>query len=254
MQAKIVALYRYPVKGLSAQSLDAGVDLAPGETLPLDRAYAVWNMPAPPPGAPGHLPKSMFLCLAKNERLAALKTTFTEAGPSHRLALARDGATLLEADLATPEGRSSVEAFFARDFAAELRGEPRVLRAPGHSYSDVKEKCLHIVNLATVRALEASYGVPLDPLRFRPNVVIDGLPARAELDLMDKTIRLGGAELHVYKRTERCPATNVDPATGVRAGNLPGHLSRTQGHSDLGVYATVTKGGRIGIGDLLAVS
>ncbi len=254
MQAKIVALYRYPVKGLSAQALDGGVDLTPGEALPLDRAYAIWNTPAPPPETPGHLPKSLFLCLAKNERLAALQATFTERGESHRLTLARDGATLVDADLATPEGRATVESFVARELAAEVRGEPRVLRAPGHSYSDVKEKCLHIVNLATVRAVEASYGVALDPLRFRPNVVIDGLPARAELDLMGRTIRLGSADLAVYKRTERCPATNVDPATGKREGNLPGHLARTQGHADLGVYATVTKGGRIGIGDLLTVS
>lgn len=253
MPARIVALYRYPVKGLSAQSLDPGVDLTAGEPMPLDRAYAIWNTPAPPPETPGHLPKSMFLCLAKNERLAALKATFTETGSSHRLTLARDGAMLVEADLATPEGRAALEAFFTRDFATEARGEPRVLRTPGHFFSDVKERGLHIVNLATVRAVEASFGVPLDPLRFRPNVVIDGLPAHAELGLMEKSIQVGGAALHVYKRTERCPATNVEPATGVRAGNLPGHLARTQGHTDLGVYATVAKGGRIGIGDVLTL-
>ena len=67
-------------------------------------------------------------------------------------------------------------------FREELRGPPRILSAPGHSFSDMEAKVLHLVNLASVRALEEELGRPVDPLRFRPNIVIDGAPAWSELD------------------------------------------------------------------------
>ena len=59
----------------------------------------------------------------------------------------------------------------------------------------------------------------------------------------------GQAQLQVFKRTQRCAATDVDPKTAQRRGDLPGDLSAALGHSDLGVYATVKNGGRIALGD-----
>ena len=44
-QARIDAIYRYPVKGLSPQRL-ARVALAAGQTLPADRLYAIENGPS----------------------------------------------------------------------------------------------------------------------------------------------------------------------------------------------------------------
>ena len=41
---RVSAIYRYPIKGLTPERLD-GVTLAPGETLPFDRAYAIENGP-----------------------------------------------------------------------------------------------------------------------------------------------------------------------------------------------------------------
>jgi Uncharacterized Fe-S protein len=43
--AQIQGIYRYPVKGLSAEQL-ASVVLATGQTLPADRAYAIENGPS----------------------------------------------------------------------------------------------------------------------------------------------------------------------------------------------------------------
>jgi uncharacterized protein YcbX len=42
--ARIASLYRYPVKGLSGEKLPA-VDLVPGATFPMDRAFALENGP-----------------------------------------------------------------------------------------------------------------------------------------------------------------------------------------------------------------
>ena len=44
-EARIQAIYRYPVKGLSPQPLGR-VALKPGETLPADRLYAIENGPS----------------------------------------------------------------------------------------------------------------------------------------------------------------------------------------------------------------
>jgi uncharacterized protein len=45
MTASIQSIYRYPVKGLSPERM-MRVSLAPGETLPADRAYAIENGPS----------------------------------------------------------------------------------------------------------------------------------------------------------------------------------------------------------------
>ena len=48
--------------------------------MPADRLYAIENGPSGfDPAAPGYLPKSRFLMLMKNERLAHLRTQFDEA-------------------------------------------------------------------------------------------------------------------------------------------------------------------------------
>ena len=59
MMARIVSLYRYPVKGLTPEKMDS-VTLAPGETLPFDRAFAIENGPGRfDPANPRHLPKML---------------------------------------------------------------------------------------------------------------------------------------------------------------------------------------------------
>ena len=52
------------------------------------------------------------------------------------------------------------------------------------------------------------------------------------------------------KRIERCAATNVDPATGLRDLEIPKTLMKTYGHFDCGIYAEVLDGGTIEPGDV----
>lgn len=247
MSAHVTALYRYPVKGFSPQSLDA-VDLVAGETIPFDRAFAVENGPSGfDPAAPVHMAKIRFLCLMKNEGLAKLDTRFDEATTT--FTLAEGGVLLAEGRLDTAEGRATIEAFLAVRFADALRGAPKVLRAPGHSFSDVSKKVLHLINRATLAEMAEKIGTAIDPIRFRPNVVVDGLAARAELDWPGRTITLGGVPFEVVKRTERCAATNVDPATGDRDLQIPRFLMGFLGHTDCGVYLRSLESGRLAVGD-----
>jgi uncharacterized protein YcbX len=253
MTARVSLLWRYPVKGFSPESLET-IALEPGETMPFDRAYAIENGPSGfDPADPVHLPKIKFFCLMKNAGLAALATRFDDATSRFTVA-EKDGTVLAEGRLDTAEGRAAIEAFMATRFAAEARGAPKVLRAPGHSFSDVARKVLHLVNRETVRRLEAELGGPVDPLRFRPNIVVDGLPALAELDWpREMPLRIGDVAFEVVKRTERCAATTVDPTTAVRDLQIPRHLMQTLGHTDLGVYLRVANAGRLAVGDTLAV-
>jgi uncharacterized protein YcbX len=247
---QVSSLYRYPVKGLSPEPMQT-VSLKPGETVPFDRAYAIENGGGRfDPSAPRYLPKVNFLMLMRDERLATLQTRFDDA--TETLTVMRDGKQVARGQLSTPLGRQLIEQFFAAYMKAELRGAPKVVHADGHSFSDVSAKCLHIVNLASLRELEKVVGRPVDPLRFRANIYLDGLPPWSEFSWENKEIGLGPVRLKVFARTQRCEATNVDPANGARDMAIPAQLTRAWGHQDFGIYAKVIAGGDLTVGDTVA--
>jgi len=249
--AKIDGIYRYPVKGLSPQALQR-VKLTQGATLPADRLYAIENGPSGfDPAAPAYFPKIVFLMLMRNERLAALRSDYDEA--SHTLVIHSDGREAARGDLRTKEGRLAVESFFRRYMPKELRGPPKVLHGEDHSFSDVAKKVVSIINLASVAAVETVLGAPVNPLRFRGNVYVTGWPAWHEFDLLDSELVAGSARLKVVKRIVRCAATEVDPDTGIRDLSIPQTLMQNFGHADCGVYAEVTAGGDITVGDAVSV-
>lgn len=242
----LASLYRYPVKGLTPEPLERAI-LVAGETLPCDRAWAIENGPGRfDPSQPRHLPKINFLMLMRDERLATLRSNFEET--TETLTILRDGKQVARGKLTTPLGRQLIEQFIAAYMQAELRGPPKIVHAEGHSFSDVAAKCVHIVNLASVRELERTLGRPVDPLRFRANLYLDGVAPWAEFGWIDKEIGLANTTLGVFARTTRCEATNVDPQRGVRDTALPAHLQRTWGHGDFGIYAKVVTGGEIAVG------
>ena len=249
---QVANLYRYPVKGLSPEALDR-VELAKGATMPFDRAYAIENGPGRfDPENPKYLAKINFLMLMRDERLAALETHFDDA--TRTLTIKRGGKQVARGDLTTPTGRQLIEQFVAAYMQGAMRGAPKIVHADGHSFSDVSAKCLHIINLASVRELERVAGRPVHPLRFRANVHIDGIPAWAEQSWVGKTLELGAVELRVIDRTGRCEATNVDPTTGARDMAIPSLLQRTWGHTEFGIYAKVAAAGSVTVGDAVTVA
>jgi hypothetical protein len=265
----IASIYRYPIKGLTPEPL-ARAALAPGQTLPGDRLYAIENGPSGfDPASPTYLSKTHFLMLMKNERLATLRTAFDQQGHVLTITLpspckGEDGVhstpgggpgedQTIRADLRTADGRATIENFFAAYCADELRGPPKILHGNGHSFSDVARKVVSIINLASVAAIEDMVGAPIHPLRFRGNVYVEGWPAWSELDLVGKELKTGTARLKVVKRIVRCAATNVDPITGLRDLEVPKTLLRNLDHADCGIYAEVIEGGEIVAGDEIAI-
>lgn len=252
MTARIAALYRYPVKGLSAEPL-AEAELTAAAHFPGDRLFAIENGPSGfDTAAPEHQPKTKFLVLARQAALARLKTRYETA--SGELSISGEGIDEVRASLASAEGRATIEAFFKRFFGRELAGEPKVLTAPaGFRFMDSRSGFASIINLATVRALEKEVGMTLDPLRFRANIYLEDLPAFAEFDWIDKPIDLGGAKVRGIKRIERCAATTVNLKTAIRDVMIPAVLMRTYGHADCGIYVGVDGAGRIAVGDAVAL-
>ena len=250
--ATIKGIHRYPVKGLSPEPLPR-TELSRGKTVPFDRMYAIENGPIGfDPANPKYFPKIRFLMLMKNARLAELRTKFDDA--SHVLTVRYENREAAKGDLRTPEGRAAIEAFFAEFCADELRGPPKVLQGHGHSFSDVAKKVVSIINLASVAELENATGAPVDPLRFRGNLHVEGWPAWREFDLLNQVIAIGpSVRVKVVKRIVRCAATEVDPATGIRDLPIPRTIMDTYGHMDCGVYAEVIEGGPIAVGDSVRV-
>ncbi|WP_043879720.1 MOSC domain-containing protein [Azorhizobium caulinodans] len=250
--AQLVAIHRYPVKGLSHEALES-VALEAGTWFPGDRVHAVENGPSGfDPATPEYKQKTAFLVLMRDEALAALDTRYDEA--TSTLTVSQDGAVRASGDLSTVEGRAAIEAFFTAYMGRDARGPLRVLTSPaGHRFTDsLRAGFVSLLNLATVRDLSKRMGAEVDPRRFRMNLILDGWEAGAELDMVGRVIAIGpDVRLQVLKRTERCAATSVNPDTAARDLNVVKGLVKAYGHTDCGIYAKVLTGGRIAPGDAI---
>lgn len=243
MNASITRLYSYPVKGFSGLDL-AQATLEKGQTIAGDRQFAL--------GRPGFafdtenpvwMPKTNFLALVRDEKLAELDAGFDAI--TSILTLRLGSRVVLTADISQPEGRSEIEAFFAEFLADEIDGTPTVLEAGDHSFSDLDAKVISLINLDSVAVLGREIGSDIDARRFRANIYFGGVPAWTEFDWLDRNLRIGTAVVEVIKRTRRCAATNVNPDTATRDMNLPRALQKGWGHTDMGVYARVVEPGVI---------
>ena len=251
---RIETLYRYPVKGLSPERLKRAA-LPAGGFFPGDRLFAIENGPSGfDPAEPVHQPKIKYLMLMRNESLARLKTRYDDA--SGDLVIHEGGQEVLRAAIASAEGHAAITSFFSGFMPEELRGEPKLLTAPPtYRFTDSRSGFLSIINLASVADLEARLSQPVDPLRFRGNLMVSGLAPWAENDLVDRELTgPGGLRLQVIKRIERCAATNVDPESGARDMQIPKALMKNYGHVDCGIYCRILTDGALAEGDSLAVA
>lgn len=76
---------------------------------------------------------------------------------------------------------------------------------------------LLLISQASLEDLSTKVGRPLEMLRFRPNLVVDGCEAFAEDGW--KRIRVGDMEFRLLKGCSRCILTTIDPKTGERSAD-----------------------------------
>lgn len=251
MVGNVRHIYRYPVKGMSPESINSfHADVA--GAIPGDRRFALalgsTHFDA---SAPHWLPKTSFLALFRNEKLATLTTKFNE--DSGELTILREDKQVAHGKITDPVGKAIIEDFMAAYLREQTRGRPRLVESKGDSiFTDQKKKMLSLINLASVKDLERVAGRPIDPLRFRGNIYMDGLEPWAEFKWIGQDLRCGTAHFTITERTERCAAINVNPATGEKDINLVNALKDGFGHTDMGVFATVTVAGPVSVGDPLS--
>ena len=248
---RIEYLYRFPVKGLTAEALDDATVEA-GGTIPWDRAFALAQGDSGFDAAnPTWLPKSNFMCLARNAKAAKLAAFFEPRTGS--LTLRAPDGTEMSDNALRPEGRAKLGAFLAGYLGDEARGVPHFEYVEGHTFADGRAKTISLINMASLHDFEAKVGARRHRRRFRANVWFSGVPAWAERDWVGQDIQMGGAVLKVLRNIPRCPATEVNPITAERDADPVAELQRLYGHKDLGVYAEVVEGGHFAVGDAIEV-
>src|ERR1700734_3685069 len=139
---RIEYLYRYPVKGLTAEALDEA-EVEAGGAIPWDRAFALAHGDAGfDPGNPTWLPKWNFLCQMKHAKAALLFSVFDPGTKTLRIR-APDGSGI-EASAMPPEARERIGGFVADYLRHEARGQPTFHHNLGHVFSDQKTKVVSL--------------------------------------------------------------------------------------------------------------
>jgi GntR family transcriptional regulator/MocR family aminotransferase len=244
-------IYRYPIKGLSAQPLTS-VELMAKKPVPHDRVFALVR-----PGAPFDIDqprwgkKGLFIMLMLEEALARVRTTLDVE--TSRLTIMDGNRQLLVADLNDENERAKVSDVIWQLVPA-LKSAPMLVRSPDAHFMDKPDNVISLINLATVRSLEEQWGIKINPLRFRANFYIDGARPWEEFDWVGSDKRIGDMLFRVDRRNGRCGATNVDPETGRRDLDIPGSLRAAFGHKELGVYLVAREGGSVTVGNSVVTS
>ena len=225
---RIVQIWRYPVKSLAGEPLrSTPLDFG---GLPHDRRHALIDSDPTRAGKPLNDRHSQVLLGYGAFVKDGVVRVRTPAGAEHTL----DERAWLDA--------------IERDL-----GKPVTLRSsqePIHDDSDIL-----VVSAASLRALADEYGAFVNPLRFRPNLIVDdpGLRPFAEQEWLGARIAVGGALLETSSACLRCVVTTIDPET--LSGDPAFLRLLAQRHeAKFGVYCKVLTPGEVRLGDELELS
>ena len=222
---QLSALYRYPLKSARGESLNS----SPLEALGLhgDRR---WMLVEPESGR--FLTQRLLPQMSQLSALYNAEGGLSLSAPGHgslEVALPRPdadlrGVTVWRDNLCVPDaGEAAAEwlsAFIGRPCRLVQVPEERARQVdtgyaqPGDKVAFSDGFPLLLIGQASLDDLSARVGRPLEMLRFRPNLVVQGSEAYAEDGW--KRIRIGELEFEVVKGCSRCILTTIDPQTGER--------------------------------------
>lgn len=257
MKATVRRIQRFPIKGLTAEEMDA-VTLRAEDGIPGDRMYGFARHGSGfDPQNPKPLPKDRFVVLLKQAALAGIRSRFDPENGTLTLNISDASASFDTTD----QGERARAALWLSDKIALQDAEPpSFVSATPHRFTDVSVvspqmmNAISVLNLDSVRDLERRLQTAIDPARFRANIEVDGLPAWWELDNVSTVLTSGTVSLRIIKRTQRCAATEVNPVSAERDVRLPYLLRKEMGHMDMGVYVEVQHGGHLQVGDTFTAS
>ena len=225
MRGRVVGLARHPVKGFTPEPLSS-VTLRASEHFPGDRLFAVEDGPSGfDPDNPVHISKTAFTVLARLPQVAEVRTRWNE--DESTLTASHPDLGEITTDMEGDAGRSMFATWLSAVLGDAVRGPLKVLAGPGgFRFTDSRTGFVSIINLESVRDLEAKLGKRLDPARFRGNVMI--------------------------KPIVRCTATHVDPQSARTDIDVVKALFDHYGHVQCGIYCRTENGGPVAIGDTAA--
>ena len=238
--ARVVSLYRHPVKGLTPESVDS-ITVQPDGRIAGDRVLAFRFADAVAPEVDDgldHWPKAKGLSLQDFPALATLKTTYDDESRTVRIDL--DGSPLVEAGL-DDAGRTAL-ADAVTDFVLATP-EGRRLRRPGRlplvvagdgttpRFQDRARGYVSVHSSASVSALGDALGLGIDDRRFRSNIVIDDAGAWSELEWSGE-VTVGRVVFEAAGPIVRCLATHANPDTGVRDAKVLTTLTGALGQAE----------------------
>ncbi|OLF13244.1 MOSC domain-containing protein [Actinophytocola xanthii] len=240
------------------------------------------------PVGPAHDREFMFVSAAdgvfRSQRgtpaLATIRPSLVHDGTKLALSAAGTAELVLDVRPDGPRREISVHGVWfgegvdqgedAAGWASELVGEPlRLVRVPpdhermvdAHhgpvTFTD--STALHLTSLSSLDDLNARIlergGSPVPMDRFRPNIVVGGLPEPYAEDGL-RWFEAGGLRLRWVKPDVRCKVTMVDQETGGRAGPEPLRTLATfrrepEGGVSFGVKLAVEVPGQLAVGDEL---
>jgi hypothetical protein len=222
---RITHLWRYPVKSFAGEPLTE-VRLDRGG-MQFDRRYVIID------GDPLHRGKALTARLVAD----LLAHRATVVGDAIRVQV--------------PDGRTfAMDGAFSSYLASALSRPVsiEVASVDGEPFHDAHD--ILVLSDVSVRALEEEWGAPVNPLRFRPNIMLDGdgLAPYGENDWVGRRFKVGDAILEGAALDQRCVLTTIDPETLVKD---PSFLRFIVERHDkcFGLYCRVLEAGKIGLGD-----
>ncbi|HEU5421355.1 MAG TPA: MOSC N-terminal beta barrel domain-containing protein [Streptosporangiaceae bacterium] len=222
---RVAGLWRYPVKSMQAEELDAAEVWWHG--LAGDRRWAFIRDGQVRSGFP-------WLTIRELPELARYRPRFADPGRPNASAVLVSTPSGAELNVADPV------------LAAELGPGVRVIKQDRGVFDSLPLSLLTTQSLAGVGQLlgaEPAVG------RFRPNLLVDAPgPAFPEDAWVGRTLRLGELRMRVDRRDPRCVMVTVDPVTLQRDREVLRAIAR-QRDNLLGVYGSVVQPGRVAVGD-----
>ncbi len=238
--ATVTSLWRHPIKSHGRENV-AATTLIAGQTMPGDRVWAVAHEASKADGSEW-VPCANFNRVSKVPQLMAMTAKLDDAGVVN-LTHPKLGEISFDPDGDIAEFLEWVHPIMPQDRAQSKR----IVKVPNRGMTDSDFPSVTLCSIASHRAVERALGMDISVHRWRGNIWLDGLAAWEEFEWMGKDVRVGDAILRPLERTDRCPATNTNPETGVRDADVVSALD-SFGHRDFSVRAQVIQGGLIELG------
>jgi len=243
-------IFRFPVKGFPSQQLSA-TTLQVGIGIPLDRRFAITKGTV---DTGEWMRARSFYINSTTDGMS--KFEFSLDGDIIRLRNVEGMELTIPLDDPTGIAAANERIIqFMQPVGVQDDLPPPLLvdRSGKQSNWDYADTPISIINLESVKAVSEVLGYDLDPLRFRGNLVVSGIPAWEEFSWMGKRLKVGDAEIEVHRPIDRCPTPGVNPETGERDIEVTPGIQEHFGHIHCGMYAKVVKEGDVAEGSRVEV-